>query len=63
VEETILILTIRHKKPLPDKTPITDIAGQRLYSYLYSQGVEASVRASLVPQKPEEWEVSCKEER
>lgn len=53
---TILIVTIEHKKPLPDNTPITDIAGQRLYSYLYSQGVEAGVRVSLVQDKPELWE-------
>lgn len=54
--KTILILTIEHTKPLPDKTPITDIASQRLYGYLYSQGVEASVRASLVPDSKEAWE-------
>lgn len=55
---TLLIVTIDHRKPLPEKTPITDIAGQRLYSYLYSQGVEAGVRVSLVQDKPELWEKS-----
>jgi hypothetical protein len=56
MNETYLIVKITHKKPLPEKVDITDIAGQRLYAWLYSQGVEASVRASLVPQKPETWE-------
>jgi hypothetical protein len=55
--KTILIVTLEHSKPLPDKTPITDVVGQRLYAYLYSQGVEAGVRASLVQEKPEAWEV------
>lgn len=54
--KTLLIITIEHTKPLPDKVPITDIASQRLYSYLYSQGVEAGVRASLVQEKVELWE-------
>jgi hypothetical protein len=39
--KTILIVTIEHSKPLPAKVEITDIASDRLYGYLYSQGVEA----------------------
>ena len=40
--ETILIVRIQHTKPLPEK--VEDIAGQRIYGWLYSQGVEAGVR-------------------
>lgn len=57
--KTILILTIEHTKPLPDKTPITDIASQRIYGYLYANGVEASVRATRLTENDEkkyEWE-------
>lgn len=56
--KTLLIVTIEHSKPLPEKVQITDIAGQRLYSYLYSQGVEAGVRVSLVQEKQELWEAA-----
>jgi hypothetical protein len=54
--KTILILTIDHKKPLPTKVPITDVASERLYNYLYAQGVEAGVRASVASEKVEAWE-------
>jgi hypothetical protein len=53
---TILILTIEHKKPLPTKAPITDVVSERIYNYLYAQGVEASVRASIAQEKAEPWE-------
>jgi hypothetical protein len=56
--KTLLIVTIEHKKPLPVRENVTDIASQRLYSWLYSQGVEAGVRASLVQEKPEMWEAA-----
>jgi hypothetical protein len=46
--KTILQIEITHSKPLPDKTPITDIVSQRAYSYLYSQGCEAGVKATLL---------------
>lgn len=58
--KTILIVTIDHTKPLPAKVEITDIASQRLYMYLYSQGIEAGVTATQctqVPSKPEKWEI------
>jgi hypothetical protein len=54
--KTIVILTIEHSKPLPTKAPITDVLSERTYNYLYAQGVEADVRASLVPNKVEAWE-------
>ena len=56
LNETLLIVKITHKKPLPKRVDITDIVSDRLYGYLFSQGCEASVRASLIPQKPETWE-------
>jgi hypothetical protein len=57
--KTIVILTIEHKKPLPVKVPITDIAADRIQNYLYSQGCEASVTAtqlSEIPRKLQMWE-------
>jgi hypothetical protein len=54
--KTIVILTIEHKRPLPDKVPVTDVIAERTYKYLYSQGVEVGVRASLVQEKREAWE-------
>lgn len=56
--KTILILTIEHKKPLPTKTPITDVVSERTYNYLFAQGVEVGVRASLAAEKVEAWEAS-----
>lgn len=56
--KTLLILTIEHTKPLSTKTPITDVVSERVYNYLYAQGVEAGVRASLVPEKLEAWETT-----
>lgn len=56
--KTTLLIEINHAKPLP-KLPITDVAGQRIYGWLYSQGVEAGVKAVLVQDafKPEPGEV------
>lgn len=45
--KTLIVLEIDHRKPLPEKTPITDVIAQRLYGYLYSQGVEAGVQARI----------------
>ena len=47
MNKTEILVTITHAKPLPDKTPITDIAAQRIYGFLYSQGVEAGVDARI----------------
>lgn len=52
MKETVIVLRVQHKKPLP---PIaTDIIAQRAYSWLYSQGVEAGVTATLaeLPKEP-----------
>lgn len=56
--KTTLLIEVTHTKPLP-KQPITDVAGQRIYGWLYSQGVEAGVKASLLDDafKPEPGEV------
>ncbi len=52
--KTVIVLEIEHTKPLPNKTPLTDVVSQRVYGYLYSQGVEAGVRAALaqMPKEP-----------
>lgn len=44
--ETIILLKVTHRKPLPELA--TDTISQRAYSWLYSQGVEAGVTATLV---------------
>lgn len=46
LNETIVLLKITHKKPLPKL--VTDTIAQRAYSYMYSQGVEVGVTATLV---------------
>jgi hypothetical protein len=45
--KTILIVEIEHQKPLPVKLDLTDAASQRIYGWLYSNGVEAGVKARL----------------
>ena len=45
---TVLQVVIDHNKPLPAKVSLTDIAAQRIYGWLYSQGVEAGVQATLL---------------
>lgn len=45
--KTFIVVEIDHKKPFPEKTPITDVVAQRIYGYLYSQGVEAGVQARI----------------
>lgn len=55
--KTIIVLELDHKKPLPSS--VTDTAAQRIYAWLYSQGVEAGVSAKLlteVPAEPKPWE-------
>jgi hypothetical protein len=45
--KTVLIVEIDHQKPLPVKLDLTDAASQRIYGWLYSQGVEAGVKAKV----------------
>ena len=45
--KTRITLEIDHRKPLPDKTPLTDIVSQRVYNFLFSQGCECGVTATL----------------
>ena len=52
--KTVLLITIEHTKPLPDKVPVTDIAAQRLYGYFFANGVEVDVEAQIQPQVPDE---------
>lgn len=46
--KTTIITVIEHKKPLPAKVPVTDAVSQRIYGWLYSQGVEAAVSTKLM---------------
>ena len=46
--KTVIEIEIEHQKGLPAKTPVTDVVAQRLYGYLYSQGVEAGVTARVM---------------
>lgn len=48
--KTVLVVEVEHEKPLPTRQDITDIAAQRIYGWLYSQGVEAGVRVALTAQ-------------
>jgi hypothetical protein len=45
--KTEILVTITHAKPLPDKMPITDIVAQRIYSFIYANGVEVGVDARI----------------
>jgi hypothetical protein len=38
---------IRHRKPLPASIDITDLVAQRVYGWMYSQGVEGDVTATV----------------
>jgi hypothetical protein len=51
MKETLITLKIRHRKNLPALT--TDVLAQRAYAWLYSQGVEVGVTASIVVYPPE----------
>lgn len=52
--KTQILIEIDHKKPLPEKTPITDVIAQRVYGFLYANGVEAGVVAKLWDETKEE---------
>jgi hypothetical protein len=45
VTKTTIVLTIEHKKPLPEGA--ADLIAQRFYGWAYSQGCEVGVTASL----------------
>jgi hypothetical protein len=51
MNETVIVLRIQHKKPLPKDA--TDAIAQRFYGWAYSQGVEVGVSATLA-QRPKE---------
>jgi hypothetical protein len=52
MSETKFLVTLTHKKPLPDQAGAV-IAG-RIYGWLYSQGVEAGVNVrEMASPKPE----------
>lgn len=44
--KTILQIELDHKRPLPEN--VTDAIAQRAYMFLYSNGCEAGVRATLL---------------
>ncbi len=50
MNETQILLTISHKKPLPEEA--TDVVAQRFYGWAYSRGVEVSVTAAIVDVSP-----------
>lgn len=52
--KTYLLIEIDHKKPLPNKSPITDMVGQRVYGFLYSQNCEAGVVVKLLDEAMKE---------
>lgn len=55
MDQTIILLTIEHKKPLPKDA--AKVIEQRFYMWAYSQGVEVGVRATVLPVKNYEvWE-------
>ena len=49
MNETQILLTISHKKPLPEEA--TDVVAQRFYGWAYSRGVEVSVNAAIASSK------------
>jgi hypothetical protein len=52
VKETVIVLKVTHKKDLPPT--VAEAIAQRAYMFLYSQGVEVSVTATLaeLPKEP-----------
>jgi hypothetical protein len=46
MKETKIVLTVQHKKPLPDG--VTDVIAQRFYMWAYSQGCEVGVNAEVL---------------
>lgn len=56
MNKSYFLIELEHKKPLP--ADVAEIAGQRIYGWLYSRGVEAGVKVKPIEQlmdKPE-WE-------
>ena len=49
MNETKVILTITHKKPLPAQ--FLTVLENRFYMWAFSQGVEVGVKAELVEEK------------
>lgn len=45
--KTLILVEIDHKKDLPSKVPATDVIAQRIYGWLYANGVEAGVQARI----------------
>lgn len=51
--KTVLIIEIDHTRPLPSKSPIGEVLGQRVYGYLYANNCEAGVTVKDVCRFPE----------
>ena len=56
--QTQILVTIDHKKPLPDQAPVLDILAQRLYGYLSAHDCLSDVEARLWSEV-KEGEPSC----
>lgn len=52
--KTVIELEIEHQKDLPSRAPVTDVIAQRVYGYLYANGVEAGVTAKVLLEVKEE---------
>ena len=50
MNETQILLTISHKKPLPEG--VTDVIAARFYNWAYSQGCQVGVNAEIVDVAP-----------
>lgn len=48
--ETKIILTVTHKRPLPEGA--TDVIENRFYGWAYSRGVEVGVKAEIAAPLP-----------
>ena len=49
MKKTVLLVEIQHIKPLPTKDlEVTDVAAQRLYTWLLNLGISAEVSAKLM---------------
>lgn len=49
--KTTIQIEIEHAKPLPTKTPITDVVADRTYNYLFANGSQVGVRVMLVSEE------------
>lgn len=56
MNETIIIVTIKHSEPLPKDIDLTDVIAGRAYQVLHNKGLSVDTRAVLVEQKKQEWE-------